>query len=232
MLGSPPATHAAWSDMFKSLFEDTIDDEFSTSLSSAEIVAGLKEALSKGTRSAINRLGRLNGFYGNPVVRIPLPDSLRTAESTLRTLGQDKLVNEFVLSLNRAAEKAVPETLTIFTRTIRNMSIADAREILHGPDDAATQYFRRQSSAQLEERIEPIVSEATSAVGVTARYKDMVSELGFMSSVIDLDQFDIDHYVTEQAIAGMFTMISEEEKRIRENPAARTTELLKKVFRE
>lgn len=225
-----PAAYAAWGDFFKSLIDETTSDQDAGTLSNSEIIAGLKEALSQGSRAAIQKLGRVDGFYRNPSVRIPMPESLETVESTLRTLKQDEIADEFVLTLNRAAEKAMPETVDVFSAAIREMSFADARSILRGPDDAATQYFRRTSSADLEQRILPIVRRATDSVGVTSTYKAMVDQLGVMSSLVDTSSLDIDRYVTDKAVEGLFTMLAREEKLIREEPAARTTALLKKVF--
>ncbi len=223
--------HADWGDFFKSLIGETTSDQVPAGLTTSEIIAGLKEALSKGSRSAINQLGRKDGFFRNPDVYIPMPDSLESVESTLRTLKQDQIADEFVLTLNRAAEKAVPETLNILGDAIRDMSFSDAKGILEGPDDAATQYFRRSSGTRLEQKILPIVRQATDAVGVTAKYKEMVGELGFMASLVDTESFDIDNYVTGRTVDGLFIMLAREEKLIRDDPSARTTEILQKVFR-
>jgi len=132
--------------------------------------------------------------------------------------------------MNRAAEQAVPEAAEIFGSAIRNMSIQNARGILNGPDDAATKYFRRTSGEQLVNRFLPIVGRATDRVGVTSNYKEMVDKLGFMSRFFDTESLDVDRYVTNRAIDGLFLMLAREEKLIRENSASRTTELLKKVF--
>lgn len=230
LLPVSPAVYAAWGDFFKSLIEETTSDQDIGNLSNSEIIAGLKEALDQGSRAAIQKLGRVDGFYRNPSVRIPMPESLETVESTLRTLKQDEIADEFVLTLNRAAEKAIPETVDVFGAAIRKMSFADARSVLRGPDDAATQYFRRTSSPDLEQRILPIVRRATDSVGVTSTYKAMVDQLGVMSSLVDTSSLDIDRYVTDKAVEGLFTMLAREEKLIREDPAARTTTLLKRVF--
>jgi hypothetical protein len=199
-------------------------------LSDGEMVSGLKEALNKGTQFAVNNLGKDGGFLDNDMVRIPMPSSLAWIEKTLRTLRQEKLADEFVASMNHAAEQAVPEAATIFGDAIQNMSLDDARGILTGPDDAATQYFRRTTSDALTARMRPIVEEATSRTGVTSNYKNMTAKAGGLTSLLSKDTTDLDGYVTEKTLDGLFLMVAEEEKRIRTNPLARSTDLLKKVF--
>jgi len=204
-----------------------------TGITEDQIVAGLKEALDKGTEHAVTTLGHEGGFLENVHVRIPLPEKLRTVERTLRTLGQDQLVNEFERAMNRAAEKAVPEAVEVLTSSIRQMRLADAERILRGPDTAATDYFRRTSETNLYERFLPIVKDATFAVGVTAAYKRMMDRValgGLGEAIFGREAVDIDAYITDKALDALFLKIAEQEKLIRENPAARTTELLRKVF--
>ena len=223
--------HAGWGDLLD-YFSDNpeITKGASAVLSNTEMIDGLKEALSKGTTSAIANLGKKDGFFANNKVKIPMPDSLKTVESGLRKIGQDKYADEFVLTMNRAAEQAVPEAAELFGSAIRSMSIEDAKGILNGPDDAATQYFRRTSGENLVNRFLPIVEKSTDQVGVTSNYKEMVGKLGFASKFVDTESLDVDRYITNKAVDGLFLMVANEEKLIRENPAARTTELLKKVF--
>ncbi len=221
-------SHAAWSDIFKIFTGDS--NGAISGLSDGEIVNGLKEALSKGTRSAVNNLGRYDGFFKNPRVKIPMPESLEKVEKTLRKFGQDKTADEFIMSMNRAAEQAVPEAASIFSDAIRSMSFSDAKGILQGPDDAATQYFRRSSNSRLTDKMLPIVKKSTNAVGITAKYKNMVDRLGPVSGLVDTKSLDIDQYVTDKALDGLFKLLADEEKLIRNDPAARTTALLKKVF--
>jgi len=222
-------TQAAWSDVFK-IFTGESDQSTSSALSNSEIVNGLKEALSKGTKSAVNNLGRPDGFFQNPRVKIPMPESLAKVEMTLRKLKQDKTADEFILSMNRAAEQAIPEAVPVFSDAIHAMSIEDAKGILQGPDDAATQYFKRSSKHRLAEKMLPIVQKSTNAVGITAKYKSMVDKLGPVSGLMDTKSLDIDQYVTDKALDGLFKLLADEEQLIRNNPAARTTALLKKVF--
>ena len=202
-----------------------------SSLSDADVIKGLKQALKKGAGYAVNSLGKADGFLGNAEVKIPMPDNLQRVESLLRQSGNDKYADEFVMTMNRAAEAAVPLTLEILKKGVNTMSIDDAQRILQGPDDAATQYLRKTGGESLSAKILPIVKDATSRNGVTSTYKKMVGKLGVAgNNYLNLDDYDIDSYVTEKAVSGLFVMIAEEEKKIRDNPAERTTEILKKVF--
>ena len=195
-----------------------------------EMVSGLKEALNKGTRYAVENLGKDGGFLNNDLVRIPMPESLSWVEKTLRTLRQDRLADEFVASMNHAAEQAVPEAAAIFGDAIQTMTLDDAKGILTGPDDSATQYFRRTTSDALTAKMRPIVEQATSRTGVTSNYKNMTEKAGGLASMFSKDTTDLDGYVTQKTLDGLFLMVAEEEKRIRENPLARSSDLLKKVF--
>ena len=220
---------AGWRDAF-GLFGSDEHPNAIAGLTDDEIVQGLKQALNQGSQNAIKKLGKPDGFFGNPTVKIPMPQSLQKAEDILRTLKQDKYADEFILTMNRAAEQAVPEAAMIFTDAIKEMSFKDARKILNGADNAATRYFQDKSSKRLAKKMMPIVRNATNKAGVTARYKVMVDKLGVASSLVDPDALDIDTYITNKSIDGLFKLLADEEKRIRQNPAARTTELLKKVF--
>ena len=193
-----------------------------------EIAQGLKEALAVGTERAVGRLGVRDGFWLNRSVNIPLPESLRKVEKTLRTFGQGKVVDEFHLSLNRAAEAAAPEAVSIFGDAIRGMTLADARGILNGPNNAATEYFRGRTSAALAARFNPIVAKATASVGATRKYKELSGKV--TKYVPGYQMQDLDAYVTDRALAGLFVTLASEELKIRQDPAARSTELLKKVF--
>ena len=211
-------------DLIKAAFEDN------QGLDARTIAAGLKEALQQGTQQGVNNLGRADGYLGNGRVRIPVPEELRKVEKFLRRIGADRYVDDFIVSLNRAAEAAVPHAKAIFVDVIRNMTISDAVGILKGPDDAATQYFRRNSETRLTASFRPIVANSTDKVGVTSHYKKFVKQaerLGLAGS----KDLDLDNYVTSKALDGLYLMIAAEEKRIRQDPVARTTELLRKVFR-
>ena len=208
----------------------TDTNSIKNSLSTKDIITGLKQALNKGAGYAVNSLGKTDGFMKNTDVKIPMPKKLGKAESLLRKAGKEKYATEFVTTMNRAAESAVPLTLNIIKQGIRNMSITDAKNILQGPDDAATQYLKKTGSNDLRKKILPIVKKATAKTGVTAKYKKMLGKLGFAGKYLNLNDYDIDTYVTQKTMAGLFTMIAREEKKIRDNPVARTTDILKKVF--
>lgn len=200
-------------------------------LSDLQITNGLKAALDKGVRSAIKDLGRRDGFLGNSRVKIPLPDSLRRIESTMRFMGQGKRVDEFVVAMNRAAEKAVPEAVDIFVDSLKQMTFNDARTILFsGQEDSATQFFRRTSEERLREKFRPIVVEFTEKVGVTQQYKTIMSRYGRFGAIVGQDATDIDEYVTQKALDGLFLLIADEEKKIRKDPISRTTSILRTVF--
>lgn len=234
LLASQPAA-AGWPDYLDVLKQPDPGGTASrapaaAALTSDEAVAGLREALVQGTRFAVDQLGRDGGFLDNAQVRIPMPQSLSWVEKSLRMAGQEQLADEFVASMNHAAEQAVPEAADIFVTAIQQMSLADANAILTGPDDAATQYFRTHTETALTARMHPIVAEATANAGVTAAYKNMLSSAGGLTSLLPTGATDLDGYVTDKALDGLFLMVASEERRIRANPLARSTELLKKVF--
>lgn len=211
-----------------------------SALSQDQVVGALKEALNKGVQQAISRLGHDGGFLTNLSVKIPMPEKLRTVEKTLRAVHEDKLADEFVDTMNHAAEQAVPEAAVVFGDAIKNMSVADAKAILTGTNDAATQYFRVATETNLFEKFLPIVKKATDHTGVTSAYKRVMEKVdggnslgrfgSFGRSLLGSDAMDVDGYVTNKALDGLFKMVAEEEQRIRENPVARTTDLLQKVF--
>ncbi|MCW8943478.1 MAG: DUF4197 domain-containing protein [Sedimenticola sp.] len=224
---------ADWKDWLKSAKEavDKSDTPaVSQVLSNDQVIEGLKEALSVGTEKAIALLGRDGGYLNDAQVKIPLPDGLKSVSKGLRAIGQDELVDEFVNTINRAAEQAVPETLSIFGDTIKQMSLEDAKGILNGSDTAATDYFKDKGSDSLTAAILPIVQQATKQAGVTSSYKDLVGQVGFLGSYVDMDALDLDKYVTAKALDGLFLKLAEQEQLIRQDPVARTTDILKTVF--
>lgn len=203
----------------------------SSTISDSEISGGLKEALSKGLKTAVDSLGRENGFLNNVNVKIPLPGKLQKLEKALRVAGQGKAVDEFVGSMNHAAEKAVPVAFDVFVDAVKKMTFDDARQILFSnQDDSATQFFRRTSEENLRGKFRPIVEEFTEKTGVTNKYKTMIGKAGFAAQLLGKDATDLDGYVTEKALDGLFYMVAQEEKKIRKDPIGRTTSLLKKVF--
>ena len=205
-------------------------------LSNDQVVAGLKEALGNGLQHAVAQLGQAGGFLTNLNVKIPMPEKLQTVEKTLRALKQDKLADDFVTTINRAAEQAVPEATSVFGDAVKQMSITDAKAILTGTNNAATQFFRRTTQTNLYARFHPIVQKATAQTGATAAYKNMIGKAGATSlggalgGFLGQDVLDLDAYVTTKALDGLFKMVADEEKKIRENPVARTSDLLKQVF--
>jgi hypothetical protein len=201
----------------------------SDSISDSEIVEGLKQALEIGTGKAVDLVSKQGGYYDNPAIKIPLPGSVQKAEKLLRGAGMGSKVDAFELSMNNAAERAAPEAKSIFLDAIKKMKIDDAKKILNGRDDEATLYFKDKTNARLQAIFEPIVKESMGEVGVTRIYQDLnakVEKIPFADSF----SFDLDQYVTDGALNGLFQMLAEEEKKIRSDPAARVTDLLKKVF--
>ncbi|MFT4046651.1 MAG: DUF4197 domain-containing protein [Solimonas sp.] len=205
-------------------------DGAAAGLDDSQIVAGLREALAQGAMRAVDELGRPDGFWKDPSVRIPLPDPLAGAEKTLRQFGQGNKLDSFQLTLNRAAENAVPQVAIALGDAVRQMDIRDARALLDGPADAATQYFRRVSGASLRDRMLPIVQNATAGVGVTQSYKKLAGQIGPWLRPSGKSISDLDGYVTDKALDALFAKIAAEEAAIRQNPAARGTELLRAVF--
>lgn len=202
-----------------------------SNVSNTDIADGLREALFQGVKNAISDLGRENGFLDNSRVRIPLPKNLQKTEKTLRALGQGRRVDEFVESMNHAAEEAVPVAADIFFDSVKQMTFSDARNILlSGQTDAATEFFRRTSEDRLRDEFRPIVERFTEEVGVTQKYKAMIGRYSFMGKIVGEDASDIDGYITEKALDGLFLMMADEERRIRRDPVRRTTSLLRKVF--
>lgn len=201
-----------------------------TTLDSSTMVSGLKEALSVGSKRAIETVSQTDGYLGNPDIRIPLPPQVEKVGSLMRQVGMSDLADEFQISMNRAAEEAAPEATSIMVDAIKNMTIEDARNILNGPDNAATQYFREQTSGRLTELFKPSIENSLDQVGSTRYYNQLSDRVASVPVVGEQLNVALPDYVTQKALDGLFTMLALEEKKIRENPAARTTELLKTVF--
>jgi hypothetical protein len=198
-------------------------------LSNKDTVGGLKEALTQGAGKAVASLGKTDGFLGNPKVKIPLPGGLQKAEGLMRSLGMGKYADELEVSMNRAAEAAVPEAKKLLVESIRKMSVEDAKGILTGGDDAATQYFRRTTSEPLGEKFKPIVQKAMARVKLAEKYDKFAGKASKLGLVKEEDSH-LDHYVTEKALDGLYLMIAEEEKAIRKDPVGAAGSLAKKVF--
>lgn len=224
-----PAAHADWRDWLDVLKSEEAAPAVA-SLADSEIADGLRAALGQGVQRAVESLGSPDGFLANADVRIPVPGHLELVEKGLRSIGKDAIADQFVTSMNRAAERAVPEAASVFAGAISQMSIEDARGILNGGDRAATEFLKRSSNDELEGRFRPIVDAAMQQVGVTRDYQELLDKAGPVSALVDTDKLNLSGYVTDGALAGVYHMIGAEEQKIRENPAARTTDLLKKVF--
>lgn len=205
------------------------------SLSQNDAAGGIKEALAKGVERAINQLGKPDGFFQDQTVKILVPKKVRKVADLARQMGAGQQVDAFELSMNRAAEKAVPAAATILGDAVRGMSMEDALGLVRGGDTAATDFFRASSEEKLYSAFLPIVSKQTAATGVTQKYKSLTGSisnnpLGATLLGNATKSGDLDGYVTDKAIDGLFTVIAAQEQDIRNNPAARTTGLLKKVF--
>jgi hypothetical protein len=194
-----------------------------------QIVAGLKEALSIGTGNAVTATSKTDGYFGNQAIKILMPEKIQKVADVLGKVGYQKEVDDFVLSMNRAAEKAAPQAKAIFVDAIHQMTVEDARKILDGGDTAATEYFKAKTSGQLYAAFQPIVSSSMNEVGTTRSYKEMMDKyktVPFASS----ESLDLDRYVTNKSLDGLFYLVGQEEIKIRKDPAARVTDLLKTVF--
>jgi hypothetical protein len=196
----------------------------------ATTASGLKEALSVGTGNAVTSGSKLDGYFANQAIKILLPDNIQKVAEVLRKVGYQKQVDDFILSMNRAAENAAPKARQFFVNAIKEMSIQDAMKILRGSDTAATEYFKSKTFDKLYTAFKPPVSESMDKVGVTKSYKDMMGTYTKSVPFVKTESVDLDHYVTTKSLDGLFYMIGQEEKQIRTNPAARVTDLLKTVF--
>lgn len=199
------------------------------SLSNQDAVAALKDALVQSAGKAVSQLGAADGFLGNAKVKIPLPDSIKRVESALRMVGMGRQADELVLSMNRAAEMAVKEATPILTDSVKKMSVQDAKGILTGGDDAATQYFRHTTSAELTQRFLPIVKKMTAKVQLAEQYNNLAGQAAAFGLVKQEDA-NIDSYVTRKALDGLFLVIAEQERAIRKDPVGAATGMAQKVF--
>lgn len=197
--------------------------------SAADNVAGLKEALARGAEYAVSELGKTNGFLGNARVKIPLPESLQSAEKAMRAFGMKKQAEELVETMNRAAEAAVVEARPILVNAVKSMSVSDASGIVTGGDDAATQYFKRTTSGELGKKFLPIVKQATARLDLAGTYNRYAGDAAKFG-LVDKKDADLDAYVTRKAMDGLFLMIAEQEKAIRKDPIGTGSSLLQKVF--
>ena len=199
-------------------------------LPDAKIGAGLKEALQVATEKAVSLTGKTDGYFANQAIKILMPERLRTFESGLRAVGYGAQIDELVLGMNRAAERAAPRAKQIFFDAIGDMSFDDARKILNGGDTAATEYFKTKTTPRLATAFRPVVEQSMSHVGVSRQYKDLVGRFEAIPFARS-QAFDLDGYVVDRGLDGLFTVLGEQEKQIRADPTARATDLLKEVFK-
>ncbi len=198
-------------------------------LDDVKIGQGLKEALRVGTENAVSLTGRVDGYFKNAAIKILMPERLRTLETGLRTLGYGPQIDELVLSMNRAAERAAPAAKQIFWDAIGDMTIGDARKILGGAATAATDYFKEKTTPRLTTAFTPVVDRTMNEVGVTRRYNDLLGQARALP-FLNVEKYDLDQYVVGRALDGLFHVVGEQERQIRTNPSARVTDLLREVF--
>ena len=198
-------------------------------LTTGDVIDGLKQALGIGAEKSTAATSQTDGFFGNPEIKIPFPKEIEEVETRLRQLGLNKLVDDFNLSINRAAEQASAEATALFINAITSMTVEDAWGILKGEEDAATEYLKRTTSTQLENKFRPIISNALESVNATKYYEEITTAYNRIPLVNQVDT-DLTNDVTDKALDGLFLMVAREEAKIRKDPIARTTELLQRVF--
>ncbi len=227
-------SHAGIDDLFKQadkLLNNNATSASNSHISDSRINAGLKQALSIGAERAIALLGKRGGFLNDRSVRIPLPGVLKSVGKGMRKLGQGKYVDQFETTVNRAAERAIPQTLNVVKDTVANMTLRDVRGILNGGDDAATRFLHRKAGPSLHAIIKPIVARATAETGATAAYKKLMGKADHtLGGLLNTKTTDLDDYVTGKTLDGLFLKLAAEERKIRKDPVARTTDLLQQVF--
>ena len=228
VLAAPSAASAQLDKILRDVFPPG-GTKSGAGLSDARIADGLKEALRVGTQNTVNLTGRVDGYLANQAIKILMPDELHTVERTLRAVGFNEPVDQFILSMNRAAERAAPAARGIFTDAITAMSFDDARNILQGGNTAATEYFKGKTTDKPTAAFKPTVQRAMNEVGVTRQYREL-SEVAESLPFVNVGAVDIDTYVVGKALDGLFHVLGEEEQKIRTNPTARVTDLLKDVF--
>ncbi len=212
---------------------DTVLGEGTPGLSNDEVIAGLKQALELGSERAVGRASVTDGYWKNARIRIPFPPEAEKVRSTLLDLGMTTVVEEFELTLNRAAEEAAKEAVPVFVEAVKGMTIADGFAILNGGEHAATVYLKEKTSAALMQRFTPVVARATDKVALASHWEPLASAYNTTTLFTGgtAVEPDLDAYVVQKATEGLFLLLSDEEARIRQDPLARTTELLQRVFR-
>ena len=229
-----PAYAFDWGEMLKGVVNPSSSQTAPSAtgidaLSSTDINAALKEALTRGADAAVAQLGVKDGFFGNPQLKIPLPKNLQKAEKAMRMFGMGQQADDLVLAMNRAAEAAVPEARTLLVESVKQMTLEDAKGILTGGPTSATDFFRKKTETQLAERFLPIVKTTTDQVGLAQQY-NRYAGMAAQFNLIDKNQSNVEQYVTQQSLDRLYTLIGEKEAAIRANPIAAGSDLLKKVF--
>ncbi|WP_462324706.1 DUF4197 domain-containing protein [Desulfoplanes sp.] len=236
LMGTAPG-YAGWGDVVGGVAESLTGSDSGkdgskrgAKASDSEVIKGLKEALVSAAQKSVKALGTEDGFLKNPEVSIPVPGHLSMVATGLEKMGQEQLVEDFVVSMNRAAEKAVPKATPIFLDAVKSMSLEDARKILNGKNDAATVYFKDHTAKELTKEFAPLVKEATDSVNVTKYLKAMQDRAKSMVGMGGMSMGDIDEYVTEKALDGLFAVMAENEAALRKDPMGQGSKLLQKVF--
>ena len=228
LMAASPGASAGWLDKLKDRLGSGEQDEEQTT-GAVDVSAGLKEALRVGTETVVGRLGQTGGFNLDPLIHIPLPDKLDQIRNVLEKVGMESQMTELELGLNRAAEVATPKAKTLFMQAISDMTLDDAMAIYNGPDDAATQYFRSKMSAPLAAEMKPVVDESLAEVGAATTYDSVMDRYHALPFVPPVEA-DLGNYVVEKGMDGIFYYLAREEAAIRQDPAKRTTDILKRVF--
>lgn len=226
-LGTNSQNYGQLKDLLKKA-ENLITQKKSES-NDPNIVDGLKEALSVSSKNAVDIVSKENGYFGNELIKIPLPKEMKSIAKIGRQFGMGKQFDEFELSMNRAAESAATEATSIFLDAIKKMTFDDAKKILTGRENEATLYFQEKTSDNLRNAFKPIIDKSMENVGVTKTYENLMGSIKKIP-LVKVSNTDLDEYVTNKALDGLFTMMAGEEKKIRTDPAARVTDLLKQVF--
>jgi hypothetical protein len=227
-----PAHAFDWNELLRGVLGTPASQPAATgvdALSTADINAGLKEALTRGAEAAVAQLGQQDGFFGNAALKIPLPEPLQKAEKAMRMFGMGRQADDLVLAMNRAAEAAVPEARTLLVDAVKEMTLDDARGILSGGQTSATDFFRKKTEARLAERFQPIVKATTDKIGLAQQY-NRYAGMAAQFNLVDRRQANVEEYVTQQSLDRLYTLIGEKEAAIRANPMQAGSDLLKKVF--
>jgi Protein of unknown function (DUF4197) len=200
-----------------------------SSITNTDATTALRTALTQGAGKAVSTLAKQDGFFGNPEVRIPLPQNLQKAEKTLRRFGMGFLADDVILTMNRAAEAAMPEAKTLLVDAVKSMTLTDAKNILTGGPDSATQYFRTKTESALTNKFKPVIAQATAKTGAVKSYNQLAGK-ATQFGLLDAKSANIDDYVTAEALDGLYKMIAKEEQAIRADPIGQSSKILQKVF--